>query len=94
MQRVIEMYGTRLSEEERGPCQWEEPSRRLSILAVEPGGGGDKWPFALGSEPVMAWHPGLSLVFLTGKMKGLIPSRKLPRANRQRGSQLEEPQIE
>lgn len=82
MQRVIETYRTRLSEEERGPCQWEKPSGRLSILAVGPGGRGNKWPCALGSEPVMARHPGLSLVFLTGKMKNLIPSRKLPRANK------------
>jgi hypothetical protein len=32
----------------------------------------------------MASHPGLSSVFLTGRMKGLIPSRKLPRANKAR----------
>lgn len=33
-------------------CQWEEPIRRLSVLAVGLRGCGDKWPFSLGRKPV------------------------------------------
>lgn len=42
---------------------------------------------------VVAWVPDLRSFFLTHKIKAHIPSRKLARANRSRGSQVEEPQM-
>lgn len=43
---------------------------------------------------VVAWGPDLRSSFLTHKIKVHIPSRKLAKANRSRGSQLEEPQMQ
>ena len=77
--------------------QQEEPVRRVSVLAAGPRGRGDKWPFSLGRKPktprVVAWVPALRSSFLTHKIKVHIPSRKLAKANRSRGGQLEEPQM-
>lgn len=78
--------------------QWEEPIRRLSVLAAGWGGRGDKLPFFSGKEASdiqelwLGFHI-LGHFSLLTKLKVHIPSRKPARANRSGGSQLEEPQL-
>lgn len=42
---------------------------------------------------VVPWVPDLRSPFLTHKIKVHVPSRRLAKANRSRGGQLEEPQM-